>query len=114
MFFLLASYNNDKITSPSSEKDFLQGLSRIDEMYYFETEHVYVKNLSLCEHNGIKCIATSIDDEMNKWEMQEVDKCLGIYRMENDILKLQYNSINEVFENGLRYWKPMYLGVLER
>lgn len=114
MFFLLASYNSDKITPPSSEKDFLRGLSRMDEMYYFETEHVYVKELNLCENNGIRCLASPVDSEMEKWEMLEIDKCLGIYQVQNNVLSLIYNDIGEAFKNGLRQWQPMYLGILER
>lgn len=114
MFFLLASYNNDKITSPSTEQAFLQGLSRMDEMFYFDTEHVHVQELSICRNHGLKCVATPIDSEMNEWEMLEVNKCLGIYRMENDILKFIYNGIDEAFENGLKQWNPMCIGVLER
>jgi len=114
MFFLLASYNNDKITPPSTEEEFLQGLSRMDEMFYFDTEHVYVQELSICENNGLKFVATPIDSEMNEWEMLEIDKCLGIYWMERDALKLVYKDTREAFENGLKQWKPMYIGVLER
>lgn len=99
MFFALGSY---------AERDMK------DLVYWFGSEHMDVDNFSLIKNeNIIVCIGQSNLEDQMPWQMTEVEKCLGIYKLENGVFYKVCDSYQEVYEQNLKIWKINLIGVLE-
>ncbi|MDD5211922.1 MAG: hypothetical protein PHV62_05865 [Sulfuricurvum sp.] len=111
MFFSLASYPSDDMSPPKTHDEFMAA----ETMYFFETEHVAVSKLVLME-KGEKIICQGIpsDSTDEAWRLLEVDDCVGIYRLDGDVLHHVYDTYQEAFHSGLIEWEPRYLGILEK
>lgn len=115
MFFVLASYASDDISPPKTHEEFVRGQMEMDTMYWFTTEHLYVNSLTLIKKDDeIECLATHYEEQDNQWILTEIDYCLGIYRLDGDVLYHVYDTYQEAFHYSLIEWKTHFMGILEK
>lgn len=118
MFLLLESYDSDDTTPPATDQEFRRGLALMDTMYWFNTPHVEISELKLIEKNNeIIRLARPLEEDVlegaGPWELLAKEDCLGIYRLQDDMMYLAHQNHTEAFKNGLTVWKPMGLVKLE-
>lgn len=115
MFFTLASYPSDDMSPPKIQEDFLRGQMEMDTMYWFTTEHLYVKSFTLIKHDDeIEFLAAGYEEDESPWALSEVNGCLGIYRLDGDVFHHVYDTYQEALQNGLKEWNAHIMGILEK
>ena len=92
--FWIAFFDTDDMTQPKSKQEFLYALANKHSMYYLDTEHIYACNIELREEgDDVRCIGIPFaEGEDNKeWVIAETD-CAGVFKINRDMLELQYES----------------------
>lgn len=115
MIFRIAYFDTDDMTPPKSKQEFLYGLANMHTMYYLDTEHVFACAIELREEgDDVQCVGIPFaEDEGNEeWVIAETD-CVGVFKINGDVLEQQYASYHDACRAGLTLWKHGNLNQVE-